>query len=87
MGNNPWVFISDIDIARNTFRKNDFAGRPESYFGEHATNIHTLFSILKLIVLIYQGNFLSNDRYQDVVFTGYGHKWEALRRVTHTAVQ
>lgn len=34
MGNIPMVFISDLDIARETFKKNDFSGRPESYFGE-----------------------------------------------------
>ena len=33
------------------------------------------------------GNFLSNDKYQDIVFTDYGHTWEALRRVAHSAVQ
>jgi hypothetical protein len=35
MGNNPFVFITDADIAREAFRKNDFAGRPESFFGRY----------------------------------------------------
>lgn len=33
MGITPVVFISDIDIAREAFRRNDFAGRPVSVFG------------------------------------------------------
>ena len=34
MGPKPFVFIFDRDIARETFRKNEFAGRPESFFGK-----------------------------------------------------
>ena len=30
LGNMPLVLISDIDIGREAFRKNDFAGRPKS---------------------------------------------------------
>ena len=33
------------------------------------------------------GSMLSNEKYQDVIFTDYGHTWEALRRVTHSAAQ
>ena len=35
MGPNPFVFIFDIDIARETFRKNEFTGRPDTYFGKY----------------------------------------------------
>ncbi|CAG2102041.1 unnamed protein product [Medioppia subpectinata] len=63
--NRPHVMVTDVDIAREAFRKNDFAGRPDSYFGSQ----------------------LSNDRFQDVLFTDYGHTWEALRRVAHSAAQ
>ncbi|CAG2102532.1 unnamed protein product [Medioppia subpectinata] len=65
LGPKPQVMITDIDLAREAFRKNDMAGRPESYFGSQ----------------------LSNEKYQDVVFTDYGHTWEALRRVAHSALQ
>ena len=34
-GLNPVVVIRDIDIARETFRKNDFTGRPDSLFGKY----------------------------------------------------
>ncbi|CAG2112368.1 unnamed protein product, partial [Medioppia subpectinata] len=63
--NRPHVMVTDVDIAREAFRKNDFAGRPDSYFGSQ----------------------LSNDRFQDVLFTDYGHTWEALRRVALSAAQ
>ncbi|CAG2111615.1 unnamed protein product, partial [Medioppia subpectinata] len=62
----PAVFINDIDLAREVFRKTDFAGRPASSYTS------TLFS---------------NDEYTDIVFADFGHKWEALRRVAHSAVQ
>ncbi|CAG2172180.1 unnamed protein product [Oppiella nova] len=63
--NTPHIVVTDIDTAREAFRRNDFAGRSESYFGSQ----------------------LSNDEFQDVVFTDYGHTWEALRRVAHSAAQ
>ena len=34
MGHNSIILISDADIAREAYRKNDFAGRPDSYFGK-----------------------------------------------------
>ena len=45
MGIFPMVFISDIDVAREAFRKNDFAGRPVSVFGE-ITN-YVKFKLIK----------------------------------------
>ena len=38
MGNTPLVLIADVDIGREAFRKNEFSGRPESYFGEKSLN-------------------------------------------------
>ncbi|XP_054154800.1 steroid 17-alpha-hydroxylase/17,20 lyase-like [Oppia nitens] len=38
MFNTPLIVITDIDIARNVFNRNDFAGRPNSYFGSLFTN-------------------------------------------------
>ncbi|CAG2171338.1 unnamed protein product, partial [Oppiella nova] len=35
----------------------------------------------------HNGSQLSNDKYSDVVFADFGHKWESLRRVAHSAVQ
>ena len=35
LGPKPFVFIFDIDIGRETFRKNEFTGRPDSYFGKN----------------------------------------------------
>ncbi|CAG2172361.1 unnamed protein product, partial [Oppiella nova] len=64
-GNTPQLIVTDIDLAREAFRKNDIAGRPVSYFGSQ----------------------LSNDKYSDIIMTDYGHKWEALRRVAHSAIQ
>ncbi|CAG2165254.1 unnamed protein product [Oppiella nova] len=64
LGTVPNVFVTDIELAREAFRKNDFSGRVTSYLGSH----------------------FSNDKYKDVVFTDYGHTWEALRRVAHSAV-
>ncbi|CAG2100869.1 unnamed protein product, partial [Medioppia subpectinata] len=61
----PLVVVTDIETAREAFRKNDFAGRDMS-------NIAGQFS---------------NDKQSDVIFTDYGHTWEALRRVAHSAVQ
>ena len=37
MGSNPFIIISDAEIAREAFRKNEFAGRTESYFGKLAS--------------------------------------------------
>ncbi|CAG2117058.1 unnamed protein product [Medioppia subpectinata] len=64
-GTTPQLIITDTEMAREAFRKNDMAGRPESYFGA----------------------ILSNEKYKDVAFTDYGHTWEALRRVSHSALQ
>ena len=33
MGTVQMIIISDADIAREAYRKNEFAGRPQSYFG------------------------------------------------------
>ena len=33
------------------------------------------------------GQLLSNEKQKDVIFTDYGHTWEALRRVSHSAVR
>lgn len=33
MGNNPMIFIVDLDLGREAFRRNEMAGRTESYFG------------------------------------------------------
>ncbi|CAG2118402.1 unnamed protein product [Medioppia subpectinata] len=63
-GGVPRIIIADTDMAREAYRKNDFAGRPWSYLGSQ----------------------LSNDDFKDVLFTDYGHTWEALRRVAHSAV-
>src|ERR1700761_2045040 len=38
MGSNPFVIISDAEIARGAFRKNEFAGRTESFFGNLQSN-------------------------------------------------
>ncbi|CAG2120012.1 unnamed protein product, partial [Medioppia subpectinata] len=65
LGPKPFIFITDIERGRRVYGMNEFAGRPDSYFGSQ----------------------LSNDRFSDVVFTDYGPKWEALRRVAHSAVQ
>ncbi|CAG2176594.1 unnamed protein product, partial [Oppiella nova] len=35
----------------------------------------------------YFGSQLSNDKYSDIIMADYGHKWEALRRVAHSAIQ
>ncbi|CAG2102534.1 unnamed protein product, partial [Medioppia subpectinata] len=74
LGPKPQVMITDIDLAREAFRKNDMAGRPESYFDFH-------------LITMQNGSQFSNDKFQDVVFTDYGHTWEALRRVAHSALQ
>ncbi|CAG2108040.1 unnamed protein product, partial [Medioppia subpectinata] len=63
--NRPQVVVTDVEMARETFKKNDFAGRDMSYIA----------------------HLLSNDKHSDVVFADYGHRWEALRRVAHSAVQ
>jgi len=34
MGPKPFVMIFDKDIAKDTFGRNEFAGRPDSYFGK-----------------------------------------------------
>jgi hypothetical protein len=57
--------ITDIDIAREAFRKNDFAGRPDNI----------------------QSDLILSEDHTDVVIADYGHTWEALRRVSHSAVQ
>ncbi|CAG2102040.1 unnamed protein product [Medioppia subpectinata] len=64
-GTTPQVFVTDIELSREALRKNDFAGRSDSYFGKQ----------------------LSNDEFSDIIFADYGHKWEALRRVAHSAIQ
>ncbi|CAG2115773.1 unnamed protein product [Medioppia subpectinata] len=63
--NRPQVVVTDVEMAREAFKKNDIAGRDMSYIA----------------------NLLSNDKHSDVVFADYGHRWEALRRVAHSAVQ
>ncbi|CAG2165010.1 unnamed protein product [Oppiella nova] len=65
LGNRPHVIVSDIGLAREAFKKNDFAGRSITFFG----------------------HLLSNEKHSDVIFDDYGHRWEALRRVAHSAVQ
>ncbi|XP_054167351.1 cytochrome P450 2C31-like [Oppia nitens] len=65
MYNTPIVVITDADIAREAFNKNEFSGRPESYFG----------------------SLFKTDKYTDIGFADYGQTWEALRRVSHAAVQ
>ena len=80
LGTTPTVYITDIDIAREAFRKNDFAGRADipifsmSFPSKQASN---------LIQNLISGEFLIGD----IIFSDYGHYWEALRRVTHSAVQ
>ncbi|CAG2111344.1 unnamed protein product, partial [Medioppia subpectinata] len=63
--NRPLVVVTDIETAREAFRKNDFAGRDIAYVASQ----------------------FSNEKQSDVIFADYGHKWEALRRVAHSAVQ
>ncbi|CAG2103733.1 unnamed protein product [Medioppia subpectinata] len=63
--NRPLVVVTDIELAREAFRKNDFAGRD----------------------IVFIASLLSNDKHSDVIFSDYGHRWEALRRVAHSAVQ
>ncbi|CAG2177683.1 unnamed protein product, partial [Oppiella nova] len=65
LGNRPHVIVSDIGLAREAFKKNDFAGRSNTYIG----------------------HLLSNEKHSDVIFDDYGHRWEALRRVAHSAIQ
>ncbi|CAG2171339.1 unnamed protein product, partial [Oppiella nova] len=64
-GTTPQVIVTDSELAREAFRKNDFAGRTDSYFGSQ----------------------FSNDEFTDVIMADYGHEWEALRRVAHSAIQ
>ncbi|CAG2108781.1 unnamed protein product [Medioppia subpectinata] len=64
-GTTPQIFVTDVELSREALRKNDFAGRSDSYFGKQ----------------------LSNDEFSDIIFADYGHKWEALRRVAHSAIQ
>ncbi|CAG2118274.1 unnamed protein product, partial [Medioppia subpectinata] len=62
--NRPLVVVTDIETAREAFRKNDFAGRDMSYTARQ----------------------FSNEKQSDIIFADYGHRWEALRRVAHSAV-
>ena len=38
-------------------------------------------------VFSFLDTFLSKGKDTDIVFADYGHQWEALRRVAHSAVQ
>ena len=33
VGPKPYVFIQDLDLAKEAFNKNEFTGRPDSVFG------------------------------------------------------
>ena len=35
----PIVFITDVEIGRETFMKIKFSGRPKTYFGKHLMNL------------------------------------------------
>ncbi|CAG2161472.1 unnamed protein product [Oppiella nova] len=64
LGYNPFIVITDIDIAKDIMNSNAFAGRAKGYFASQ----------------------FSNENYSDIIFADYGHTWEALRRVAHSAV-
>ena len=34
MGNKPYIFITDLKIAKDTFRQVDFSGRADGFFSE-----------------------------------------------------
>jgi hypothetical protein len=39
IGNTPSVIVFDSELARETFKLNDFSGRPETLFGKKNNNI------------------------------------------------
>ncbi len=54
MGPIPFIMIFDRDIARETFRRNEFAGRPDSYFGKNSNFfLNSMNEMNKKIEILY----------------------------------
>ena len=87
-GNEPMVVITDIDIARDLFRKNDIAGRPKQLMCKYCNIVcYECLPRFLIIFLPVGTELVCNDKRADVICNDYGHQWEALRRVAHSAVQ
>jgi hypothetical protein len=41
----------------------------------------------EVIDCIFKGNLLSSEKSSDIVLDDFGHRWESLRRVAHSAVR
>jgi hypothetical protein len=41
----------------------------------------------EVIDCIFKGDLFSNEKFSDIAFDDFGHRWESLRRVAHSAVR
>ena len=80
----PNVFITDLDVAQEAYRKNEFSGRPYLDFSKCSTlqSLSTQSTINHSLDKIFCG-----EKGVDIIFSDFGREWEVLRRVAFAAVR